>query len=196
MKKTFNDDGKSSESEDSINPPPSKSARVNTPDVDKEFGKWDVGGKAMKMMLKMGYKKVIWNSWWQGQGLGANSSGIVKPVETQVRPKKIGIAYKGFRERKHDQQINESDKSKEIKPEYVPSWRKKTPKPKSNNEKVMYKTAMEMQMENIGEEKQQMKIIDMTQETVIPSLTKDTRDKCQWYTNYHKRISSGTRITI
>ena len=43
------------------------------------------------MLAKMG--------WEAGQGLGAEGTGIVTPVETKLRPKNVGIAYKGFKER-------------------------------------------------------------------------------------------------
>jgi tuftelin-interacting protein 11 len=44
-----------------------------------------------RMLAKMG--------WESGTGLGANSSGIVVPIESKVRPKNMGIAFKGFGER-------------------------------------------------------------------------------------------------
>ncbi|OLY84040.1 Deoxycytidylate deaminase [Smittium mucronatum] len=46
---------------------------------------------AWKMMQKMGYSS--------GKGLGPEESGIVNPIETKQRPGKIGIAYKGFKEK-------------------------------------------------------------------------------------------------
>ena len=44
-----------------------------------------------RMLAKMG--------WEAGTGLGAEASGIVVPIETKVRPKNMGIAFKGFAER-------------------------------------------------------------------------------------------------
>jgi tuftelin-interacting protein 11 len=43
------------------------------------------------MLAKMG--------WESGTGLGAEGAGIVVPVETKMRPKNMGIAFKGFGER-------------------------------------------------------------------------------------------------
>jgi tuftelin-interacting protein 11 len=43
------------------------------------------------MLAKMG--------WEAGTGLGTDSQGIVVPIETKVRPKNMGIAFKGFGER-------------------------------------------------------------------------------------------------
>ena len=44
-----------------------------------------------RMLAKMG--------WEAGTGLGAEARGIVVPIETKVRPKNMGIAFKGFVER-------------------------------------------------------------------------------------------------
>jgi tuftelin-interacting protein 11 len=44
-----------------------------------------------RMLAKMG--------WESGSGLGAEGQGIVVPVESKVRPKNMGIAFKGFGER-------------------------------------------------------------------------------------------------
>jgi tuftelin-interacting protein 11 len=44
-----------------------------------------------RMLAKMG--------WEAGTGLGTTGEGIVTPVETKLRPQKMGIAFKGFREK-------------------------------------------------------------------------------------------------
>lgn len=44
-----------------------------------------------RMLAKMG--------WESGTGLGAEGQGIVVPVESKVRPKNMGIAFRGFGER-------------------------------------------------------------------------------------------------
>ena len=44
-----------------------------------------------RMLAKMG--------WEAGTGLGAEARGIVVPIETRVRPKNMGIAFRGFTER-------------------------------------------------------------------------------------------------
>lgn len=43
------------------------------------------------MMEKMG--------WEAGMGLGTTGEGIVIPVESKLRPKNMGIAFKGFKEK-------------------------------------------------------------------------------------------------
>jgi tuftelin-interacting protein 11 len=49
------------------------------------------GSLGARMLAKMG--------WESGTGLGAAGQGIVVPVETKLRPKNMGIAFKGFGER-------------------------------------------------------------------------------------------------
>ncbi|KAL1684079.1 GC-rich sequence DNA-binding factor-like protein-domain-containing protein [Schizophyllum commune] len=44
-----------------------------------------------RLLQKMG--------WEMGTGLGTTGEGIVTPIETKMRPKQMGIAFKGFRER-------------------------------------------------------------------------------------------------
>ncbi|KAG2075749.1 TFP11-domain-containing protein [Suillus decipiens] len=44
-----------------------------------------------QMLAKMG--------WQTGTGLGATGEGIVIPIESKLRPKKMGIAFKGYREK-------------------------------------------------------------------------------------------------
>ncbi|KAK9761265.1 hypothetical protein K7432_013958 [Basidiobolus ranarum] len=53
-----------------------------------QFTKYGFG---WEMLQKMGYKA--------GEGLGLQKDGIVDPIEVKLRPGKIGIAYKGFREK-------------------------------------------------------------------------------------------------
>ncbi|KAA1469025.1 TFP11-domain-containing protein [Dentipellis sp. KUC8613] len=49
------------------------------------------GSFGARMLQKMG--------WQAGTGLGASGEGIVAPVESKLRPKNMGIAFKGFDER-------------------------------------------------------------------------------------------------
>jgi len=44
-----------------------------------------------RMLEKMG--------WTAGTGLGVEGAGIVTPIESKLRPQKMGIAFKGFREK-------------------------------------------------------------------------------------------------
>ncbi|KAG5635788.1 hypothetical protein H0H81_010131 [Sphagnurus paluster] len=49
------------------------------------------GSFGARMLARMG--------WQAGTGLGATGEGIVTPVESKLRPQKMGIAFKGFREK-------------------------------------------------------------------------------------------------
>ncbi|KAH8832751.1 GC-rich sequence DNA-binding factor-like protein-domain-containing protein [Flagelloscypha sp. PMI_526] len=49
------------------------------------------GSFGARMLAKMG--------WESGTGLGVSGEGIVAPVETKMRPQKMGIAFKGFKEK-------------------------------------------------------------------------------------------------
>ena len=66
-------------------PKPNLSAQENA-----HFRK--IGGSlGARMLAKMG--------WEAGTGLGAEGQGIVVPVESKLRPKNMGIAFRGFGER-------------------------------------------------------------------------------------------------
>lgn len=49
------------------------------------------GSFGARMLAKMG--------WQAGTGLGTTGEGIVTPVESKLRPQKMGIAFKGFKEK-------------------------------------------------------------------------------------------------
>ena len=53
--------------------------------LDKDFAKFDKGGKLLRMMEKMGYKK--------GMGIGKQEDGIAVPVEVVVRAAGVGIGF-------------------------------------------------------------------------------------------------------
>jgi tuftelin-interacting protein 11 len=49
------------------------------------------GSFGARMLAKMG--------WQTGTGLGVTGEGIVTPIESKLRPQKMGIAFRGFREK-------------------------------------------------------------------------------------------------
>ncbi|TFY78095.1 hypothetical protein EWM64_g5918 [Hericium alpestre] len=106
-----------------------------------------------RMLAKMG--------WQAGTGLGASGAGIVTPVETKLRPKGMGIAFRGFTERtaqakleakRRGEAVSEEEEEEEEGPrkprkgkvgEQVKksdAWKK----PKKVKTKVVYKTYEEI----------------------------------------------------
>jgi tuftelin-interacting protein 11 len=61
-----------------------------TPTERAHFGKLQ-GTFGARMLAKMG--------WQTGTGLGVTGEGIVTPIDQKQRPGKIGIAYRGFKEK-------------------------------------------------------------------------------------------------
>ncbi|KAI9469766.1 MAG: GC-rich sequence DNA-binding factor-like protein-domain-containing protein [Benjaminiella poitrasii] len=68
-------------------------AATSTPPPDPGFASFNKYSKgvAQKMMEKMG--------WSMGKGLGSGGEGIVNPIETKLRPKGMGLSFRGFDER-------------------------------------------------------------------------------------------------
>ncbi|KAK3842731.1 MAG: GC-rich sequence DNA-binding factor-like protein-domain-containing protein [Linnemannia gamsii] len=155
--------------------------------VDKDYGAFSEKGSGfgLKMLEKMGWKK--------GYGLGAGGSGIVEPIQTKLRPVKMGIGFKGFKEKTDQDRAEEKrrglvvssdeeeqpDKRKskgnlkkesdiEVKAD---GWKKTSGRSSRKGPKVEYKTAAEIQQEiESGDlpmaQAQPQKILDMTGKTV------------------------------
>ncbi|GES77671.1 TFP11-domain-containing protein [Rhizophagus clarus] len=128
--------------------------------VDKDFGKFEkhTKGIGLKLMQKMGYKV--------GEGLGSDGRGIVNPIEAQLRPARMGLAYHGFKEKTKVQEDEERQgpvddiSIKPVKKEKSNAWKKSA---KAKKSRVAYKTADEI-INEIGSvpSVQPIKIIDMT----------------------------------
>lgn len=69
---------------------PARAATPLSASESAHFGKLS-GTFGARMLSKMG--------WTAGVGLGTEGQGIVTPVESKLRPKGMGIAFKGFREK-------------------------------------------------------------------------------------------------
>jgi len=78
--------------------PSSKPAAPMTAAEMAHFSKLQ-GSFGARMLSKMG--------WQAGTGLGSTGEGIVTPIESKLRPQKMGIAFKGFKE-KTDQSKREA----------------------------------------------------------------------------------------
>ncbi|KAG0257237.1 hypothetical protein DFQ27_005251 [Actinomortierella ambigua] len=61
--------------------------------VSRDFGAFSKQGSGigLKLLKQMGWK--------EGYGLGAGGSGIVEPIQSKLRPTKMGLGFNGFREK-------------------------------------------------------------------------------------------------
>ncbi|KAF9089197.1 hypothetical protein BGX29_012171 [Mortierella sp. GBA35] len=155
--------------------------------VNKDYGAFSAKGSGfgLKMLEKMGWKK--------GYGLGAGGSGIVEPIQTKLRPVKMGIGFKGFKEKTDQDRAEEKrrgivvssdeeeqpgkrkpkgDRKKDSEPEAkADGWKKTSNRSSRKGPKIEYKTASEIQQEiESGDlpmtQVQPQKILDMTGKTV------------------------------
>ena len=157
--------------------------------VDRDYGAFSAkdSGFGLKMLEKMGWKK--------GYGLGAGGAGIVEPIQTKLRPVKMGIGFKGFKEKTEQTRAEEKrrgiapssdedeapgkDKSKaadrKAKEPKADGWKQSSSRSSRKGPKVEYKTAAEIQQDiesgNLPMAPvQQQKILDMTGKTVSNSF--------------------------
>ncbi|KAF9949627.1 hypothetical protein BGZ70_001695, partial [Mortierella alpina] len=153
--------------------------------VDRDYGAFSAKGSGfgLKMLEKMGWKK--------GYGLGAGGAGIVEPIQTKLRPVKMGIGFKGFKEKTEQTRAEEKrrgiapssdedeaprkDKSKgadrKAKEPKADGWKQPSSRSTRKGPKVEYKTAAEIQQDIESgalpmAPVQQQKILDMTGKTV------------------------------
>lgn len=149
---------------------------MNTPPPGPGFAQFNKHSKGFgqKMLEKMG--------WNVGKGLGADGEGIINPVETKLRPARMGLSFRGFDERTTQAKMeakarrgevsseDEAEQEQEPKGRRRNAW-KSDASPTSKEQthrkrkpKTIYKTAAEILAET--EQQQiplsQQKIIDMT----------------------------------
>ena len=136
-----------------------------------------IGGTlGAQMLAKMGWKA--------GTGLGSGGEGIVIPIESKLRPKNVGIAYKGFKEkteqskleaRRRGEVVSDDDelpptvkKAKEAKEKRSDAWKQprkvKTRVEHKTYEQIVAEAGQEPTAPSIGP------IIDATGREVSPSL--------------------------
>lgn len=83
--------------------PTSKTVKLSADEM-AHFNKLQ-GSFGARMLAKMG--------WEAGTGLGVTGEGIVTPIESKMRPQKMGIAFKGFKE-KTEQSKREAKRRGEV----------------------------------------------------------------------------------
>ncbi|KAF8963839.1 hypothetical protein BGZ46_000883 [Entomortierella lignicola] len=162
-------------------PPSVSSPKPDTPivapvKVGTDYGAFSAKGSGfgLKMLEKMGWKK--------GYGLGAGGAGIVEPIQTKLRPVKMGIGFKGFKEKTDQTRAEEKRrgvvsseedeestklKSKKKEEPKADGWKKSSSRGSRKGPKVEYKTAEEIQHDiESGDlpmiQAQPQKILDMT----------------------------------
>lgn len=158
--------------------------KVASPAPGPGFAQFNAHSKGFgqKMLEKMG--------WQKGKGLGADGEGIVNPVETKLRPARMGLSFRGFDERTDQAKIeaklrkgeasdeDEEDEDEAPKGKRRNAWKAKE---KSNDredtiggsgsrkprkQKTVYKTAAEIIAEaedgHIPLPPSQQKVLDLT----------------------------------
>lgn len=105
---------------------PVKTPAVLTEKERTHFSKLQ-GSFGAKMLAKMG--------WELGTGLGMTGEGIVNPVESKLRPQKMGIAFKGFKEKTEQSRQEARRKGEVISDEEDPRTRKLMKKAREQEQK-------------------------------------------------------------
>ncbi|KAI9252420.1 GC-rich sequence DNA-binding factor-like protein-domain-containing protein [Phascolomyces articulosus] len=164
-----------------------------------DFGKFNAysTGFGQRMLEKMGWKT--------GEGLGESGSGIVNPIETKLRPKQMGIGFRGFSERTEEQkqeakrrgEVGSSDEDEDMEEATAlpgdfaggkqplakrEAWKRKSRKPKS-----VFKTAAAILAESTNDDQHhlqqpatQQKIIDMTGPQIKEVTMADLQQSATW----------------
>jgi tuftelin-interacting protein 11 len=138
----------------------------STPPPSSGFGEFNKHSKGFgkKMLEKMG--------WSVGKGLGAEGTGIVNPIETKLRPARMGLSFKGFDERTDQAKAedkfrqgsdSEQEEEEEQKPKRRNAWKEDgSKKQQSKKRKTIYKTAAQIIEETQHIPVSDSKVIDMT----------------------------------
>lgn len=138
-----------------------------TPPPGPGFGEFNKFSKGIGQKLLEKY------GWSKGKGLGADGTGIVNPVETKLRPARMGLSFRGFDERtdqaKQEEKARRGDVSEEDEEEKPQkkrnAWKQdKTISTKPRKQKTVYKTAADVIAETEATQIpiSQQKVIDMT----------------------------------
>ncbi len=110
-------------------------------------------GLGAKMLAKMGYVN--------GKGLGKDGEGIIKPIETQLRPSKLGLG--GISEKPNSQTSrNKIEKKLQGKEKEEEKEKKNKYERRQTRPKDVYKTISELQSEGLEIPNVFKNIVDMT----------------------------------
>lgn len=85
------------------------------------------GSFGARMLQKMG--------WEAGKGLGTTGEGIVTPIESKLRPQKMGIAFKGFKEKTEQSKREAKRRGEEVSDDEEDPMTKKMKKKAKEAEK-------------------------------------------------------------
>ena len=85
------------------------------------------GSFGARMLAKMG--------WQAGTGLGVAGEGIVTPIESKLRPQKMGIAFKGFKEKTEQSKMEAKRRGEAISDDEDEATKKSKRKAKEQAEK-------------------------------------------------------------
>lgn len=85
------------------------------------------GSFGARMLSKMG--------WQAGTGLGTTGDGIVTPIESKLRPQKMGIAFKGFKEKTEQSKLEAKRRGEVVSDEEDEKTKKFRKKAKEQQEK-------------------------------------------------------------
>jgi len=85
------------------------------------------GSFGARMLSKMG--------WQAGTGLGTTGDGIVIPIESKLRPQKMGIAFKGFKEKTEQSKLEAKRRGEVVSDEEDEKTKKLRKKAKEQQEK-------------------------------------------------------------
>ena len=116
-----------------------------------------------KMLAKMGWKA--------GTGLGVDGEGIVVPIESKLRPQKMGIAFKGFQEKTQQSKLEARRRGEIVSDDEDEITRKRKKKVKEAEQKRSASWKRPKKVKTIIEHKTYEEILaDAGEEATVPGI--------------------------